>query len=92
MWVWSGLVWSLSSSELTFYSRCGVQDAKNIEDIDVSKMKKLVVIDSTWQKAKTILRDERCEAHTQHDRTQHATPQHATPQHATPHHNVVYTT
>jgi DTW domain-containing protein YfiP len=36
-----------------------VQDAKNIEDIDVSKMKKLVVIDSTWQKAKTILRDER---------------------------------
>ncbi|ELR13901.1 DTW domain containing 1, putative [Acanthamoeba castellanii str. Neff] len=35
------------------------KDAKNIEDIDVSKMKKLVVIDSTWQKAKTILRDER---------------------------------
>jgi DTW domain-containing protein YfiP len=40
-------------------TRCGGQDAKNIEDIDVSKMKKLVVIDSTWQKAKTILRDER---------------------------------
>ncbi len=67
-------------SELTFYSRCGGQDAKNIEDIDVSKMKKLVVIDSTWQKAKTILRDERCEAHTH---THTARPQHDTPRHAT---------
>lgn len=33
-------------------------------------MKKLVVIDSTWQKAKTILRDERCEAHTHTHHTQ----------------------
>jgi hypothetical protein len=36
-----------------------LQDAKTIDEIDVSKIKKLVVIDSTWQKAKTILRDER---------------------------------
>jgi len=35
------------------------KDAKTIEEIDISKMKKLVVIDSTWQKAKCILRDER---------------------------------
>ena len=35
------------------------QDAKSIQDIDMSKMKKLIVIDSTWQKAKAILRDAR---------------------------------
>ncbi len=36
-----------------------MQDAKTIEEIDISKMKKLVVIDSTWQKSKSILIDSR---------------------------------
>ncbi|KAL6050615.1 DTW domain-containing protein 1 [Balamuthia mandrillaris] len=34
-------------------------EAKSIQELDISQMKRLIVIDSTWQKAKVILRDER---------------------------------
>lgn len=33
------------------------QDAKFVEEADLSNVKKLVVVDSTWQQTKRILRD-----------------------------------